>query len=128
MKPSRTDAGVRGPLLLLLALTLVGQLNDGYWQAHGGYGPLLWQVVSAMMFSYTSFVWYCRDSDAHGYRRSRMRNIGMIFLSLLFVPVYLVRSRSTGYKWGALFRLAGFCLLMLMATVVGMLLVALMIA
>jgi len=50
-----------------------------------------------------------------------MRNIGFIFAGVLFVPYYLVRSRAAGQKWRALFRLAGFLVLMLMAVVVGML-------
>jgi hypothetical protein len=71
------------------------------------------------MTSFTTFVWYCRDSDAHAYRRSRMRNAGMIFMSVLFVPYYIARSRAAGQKWRALFRLGGFCLLMLLTTVLG---------
>jgi len=118
------DGGVRGPLLLMLAILLVGQANDAWWVARGMHGPQLLQAVSGFMFSFTSFVWYCRDSDAHGYRRSLLRNIGMIFASLLFVPWYVARSRAPGQKWRALFRLAGYCLLMLLAMALGMMLIA----
>lgn len=121
-----TKNAVNRPLYLLLALMLLGQLIEGYSAARHVRTPALWELLDAFLFSFTAFVWYCRDSDARGYRRSLMRNIGFIFAGVLFVPYYLVRSRAAGQKWRALFRLAGFLVLMLMAALIGMLATALM--
>ncbi|MES2015444.1 MAG: hypothetical protein V4484_03030 [Pseudomonadota bacterium] len=121
---SRTD----GPLYLLLAVVALGEFVDGYWHARSLPAPPLWSVLNAFLFSYTAFVWYCRDSDAHAYRRSLLRNIGFIFFSIAFVPYYLVRSRARGQKWRALLRLAGYLFLMLTAAATGAFLIALVAA
>jgi hypothetical protein len=119
---------VHRPLYLLLALLVLGRISGGYWAARASPSLPLWELLDGFLFSFISFVWYCRDSDAHGYRRSLMRNIGFIFVSIVFVPCYLVRSRAAGQKWWALLRLAGFGMLMLIASAAGMLLLALMTA
>ena len=117
---------VHRPLFLLLASMLLAGMVDGYWASHRLPVLHVWELLDAFVFSFTAFVWYCRDSDAQGYRRSLMRNIGFIFVAVLFVPYYLVRSRAPGQKWRALLRLAGFLLLMLLATGIGMLLTGLL--
>ena len=119
---------LRRPLLLLLYLVAQGEFIDGYWRARGMQPPPLWEVLGAFLTSFTAFVWFCRDSDAHRYRRSRLRNIGFIFFGLLFIPYYMVRSRAPGQKWRALRRLAGFCFLLLIAAISGVLLISLMMA
>ena len=125
---SPTEKGVNGPLLLLLGVLALGQIIEGYWLAQHQYPPPLWHVLNALMGSYIPFVWFCRDSDAHHYRRSKLRNIGFLFCSFVFVPYYLVRSRAAGQKWRALLRLAGYCFLMLAATATGMAVIALITA
>lgn len=123
---NHTKNSVNQPLYLLLAFMLLGTMVDAYWASHRMPTPHVWELLHAFLFSFTAFVWYCRDSDAQGYRRSLMRNIGFIFVAVLFVPFYLVRSRAPGQKWRALLRLAGFVLLMLLATGIGMLLIAML--
>ena len=119
---------LRRPLILLLYLVAQGEFIDGYWRARGMHAPALWEVLGSFLISFTAFVWFCRDSDAHHYRRSRWRNIGFIFFGLLFIPYYMVRSRAPGQKWRALRRLAGFCFLLLTAAISGVLLISLMMA
>ena len=116
--------GVHRPLYLLLVLMLLGPLVVGAGHAKGAQALPLLGFLHAIMFSFVSFVWYCRDSDAHGYRRSLMRNIGFNSFGIVFIPYYLVRSRAAGQKWRALFRLAGFGMLMLFATAIGLMLLA----
>jgi hypothetical protein len=111
--------GVHRPLYLLLVLLALGPLISGFLEARRVESAPLWDLLNAILFSFTSFVWYCRDSDARGYRRSLMRNIGFNSFALVFVPYYMVRSRAAGQKGGALLRLAGFGVLMLIATLVG---------
>ena len=119
---------LRRPLLLLLYLVAQGEFIDGYWRARGMQAPALWEVLGSFLISFTAFVWFCRDSDAHHYRRSRWRNVGFIFFGLLFIPYYMVRSRAPGQKWRALRRLAGYCFLLLLAAIGGVLLISLMMA
>lgn len=57
-------------------------------------------VVSALVFA-----WVRLDAKARGYRRSKWLDIGVLGLSLVFVPVYLIRSRPAGHRLRAL---AGF--------------------
>lgn len=111
--------GVHRPLYLLLVLLALGPVISGYFHARHMVSAPLWDLLNAILFSFTAFVWYCRDSDARGYRRSLMRNIGFNSFALVFVPYYIVGSRAKGQKGWALLRFAGFGVLMLIATVIG---------
>lgn len=75
--------------------------------------------VLEILGSYCAFVWYCRDSDERRYRRSLWRNMLFNGVAVLFVPWYLLRTRPSGARLNALFRLGGMCLLMLAALMVG---------
>jgi hypothetical protein len=110
---------VHRPLYLLLALLVLGPALSGHLHARAVASAPLWDFLNGLLFSFTAFVWYCRDSDARGYRRSLMRNIGFNSFALVFVPYYIVRSRAAGQKGRALLRFAGFGMLMLVATLIG---------
>lgn len=110
---------VHRPLYLLLALLVMGPALSGYLHAREVALAPLWDFLNGLLFSFTAFVWYRRDSDARGYRRSLMRNIGFNSFALVFVPYYIVRSRAAGQKGWALLRFAGFGMLMLIATLIG---------
>jgi hypothetical protein len=120
-----TEPARKRPLYVLLALTGMQGFIEIYWGARQWPAPLGWSLVLGILSSYTTFVWYVRDSDARHYRRSLLRNIGFNALSLVFVPWYMVRSRGAGQKWRALLRLAGFCFLLLTAAATGMMLASL---
>ena len=47
------------------------------------------------------FAWLHYDEKEHAYRRSPLLNIGIVLLALIFVPVYLVRSRPPGRRFRA---------------------------
>jgi hypothetical protein len=111
--------GVHRPLYLLLFLLALGPVIAGVLQTRHMASAPLWDILNSVLFSFTAFVWYCRDSDARGYRRSLLRNIGFNCFGLVFVPIYVVRSRAAGQKGWALLRLAGFSMLMLIATLIG---------
>jgi hypothetical protein len=105
-------------LALLVAVTLVAGVVDAHdialhVQSNG------WAVLSTLMFSYLSFYWYRLDREAHLYRGSRWLSIGIVMLAIVAVPYYLVRSRPAGRKRRALLRLAGFCVLLGAAAVLG---------
>ena len=48
------------------------------------------------------FAWLGADQTEHGHRRSPWMNIGIVLLALVFVPVYLLRSRPKGRRLRAL--------------------------
>ena len=76
-------------------------------------------VVLELVFNFASFVWYCRDSDAAGYRRSLGLNIAVILLGPFAVAYYLWQSRAKGQRLWAILRLFGFVALVVLALVVG---------
>ena len=47
------------------------------------------------------FAWLHYDEKEHAYRRSPLLNIGIVLVALVFVPVYLVRSRPSGRRFRA---------------------------
>lgn len=48
------------------------------------------------------FSWVHLDSVEHRYARSALLNIGIVALAIIFIPVYLFKSRPTGAKTRAL--------------------------
>lgn len=57
-------------------------------------------VVSALIFA-----WVHVDARERQYRKAKWLNIGVLGLSIVFVPVYLLLTRRAGARWRAL---AGF--------------------
>jgi hypothetical protein len=44
------------------------------------------------------FWWLRYDSIAHNYRRSPWFNVGIVAIAVVFVPIYLIRSRPPGAR------------------------------
>ena len=76
-------------------------------------------ALLALLSNFFVFLWYCRDSDALGYRRSLLLNIAFIMLGPFAVVYYLARSRVRGKRLRALLRLLGFVFLVAIASVIG---------
>jgi hypothetical protein len=106
---------------LLLLMALDGAL-DATYSASGAEQPLGWSMALTLTFSFLCFAWYRNDSDARHYARSRWLNTGMVVLSVIAMPYYLVRSRAPGERLRAVLRCAGFAILMVLASAVGMVL------
>jgi hypothetical protein len=105
-------------LALLVAVTAVYGVVDARQMAqHIEYSG--WEVLSTVLFSFLCFYWYRLDSEARMYRRTALLNVGIVMFAVLAVPYYLVRSRPAGQKGRALLRLAGFCVLLVVAAGVG---------
>lgn len=53
------------------------------------------------------FAWYYFDSEAIGYRRGKLLNVGVVALAIVALPYYFFRSRGlkTGLVYTALFLL-----------------------
>jgi hypothetical protein len=54
-----------------------------------------------------SFWWVHNDSVARGVRRSPLLNVGIVALAVVFVPVYLFRSREPGARLKAILTFFG---------------------
>lgn len=72
-----------------------------------------------ILSSYSIFLWYCRDRDATGRRRSLLRNLGVILLPFVAVPLYLMRHRPWRQKVRALLRFTGFGGLIILSGLAG---------
>jgi len=81
--------------------------------------PLLALLALNILSSFFIFLWYCRDRDATGRRKSLARNLGVILLPFITVPWYLMRREPLRGKVRALLRFIGFVGLMLLAALAG---------
>ena len=88
------------------------------------FAPLAALLALNALSSFLIFLWYCRDRDATGRRKSLARNIGVILLPFITVPWYLMRPEPLPGKMRALLRFVGFVGLMLAAALAGALVTA----
>jgi hypothetical protein len=109
-------------LIMLFLLMVADGAIEATSSVGGGEAPIGWSLALALAFSFLCFVWYRHDSEARHYPRSRWLNIGMVVLVVFAMPYYLVRSRPRGEKLRALARCAGFALLLVLGTAIGMVL------
>ena len=112
----------RQTLFALLFITALTGVFGGHFMARHVSASLVSQFALELMFSFISFVWYCRDSDARGFVRSRWLSIAMVSVSFLAIPWYLWRSRPEGKKGRAILRYLGFVVLLLLVSLAGLLL------
>jgi len=88
--------------------------------------PLGGLFVLNVASSFSIFLWYCRDRDATGRRRSLLRNLAVIMLPFIALPLYVTRHRPWRQKVRPLLRLAGFVGLIMLAGLAGALATALL--
>lgn len=118
-------AGKQALATLLLIAALIGILG-GHFAERYRYSSVVWRLVLEVLFSFVSFVWYCRDSDARGFVRTRWRSVAMVGVTPVAIPFYLWRSRPPGSRGRAILRFFGFAVQLLCATAFGMALGALL--
>ena len=99
-RPSRLPSPSKLLALALLALVsfagpLIEVLLTGDVDPFGKFE--LGETVLALALV---FWWYHVDKDEHGYRAGPLLNGGMLLLTAVAMPIYLVRSR--GWKRGAI--------------------------
>jgi hypothetical protein len=87
--------------------------------------PAIGTLFFKLLFGFLPFLWYCRDRDAHGRRKSLSRNLGIILLPFITVPWYLMRHQPMRGKVRGLLRFAGYVALMLVCAIAGVLVLAL---
>ena len=76
------------------------------------------ELLFIVVFVALTFVWVHYDADEIRYARGRILNAGLLMFPLLFVPIYLVLSRSQGARLDALLRVFGLAII-LVATAIG---------
>jgi hypothetical protein len=82
--------------------------------------PSLWSALLwAFLSTFLPFYWYRLDSEARRFHRSRWMSVGIVVLTPIVVPIYLLRSRPRGKRLGALLRCLGFGVLMIAAVMLG---------
>ena len=80
----------------------------------------LWAEVAPMIAGLALiFMWLHYDGLQVGYRRSPLLNVGIVALGIVFIPVYLYRSRVPGQRAPMLLRFVGICLLWVVASAAG---------
>lgn len=105
-------------LIAMLALMLVSGLVEPVEPA-AAMPPAWWFVLSAFLTSFLPFYWYRLDSEARRFLPSRWMSTGVVTLTPVALPIYLLRTRPRGQRLRALLRCAGFVLLLLVATMAG---------
>ncbi|MFC5460974.1 hypothetical protein [Massilia niabensis] len=104
----------------ILATMLVSGFVTGMAEERQLPEPVWWTIVSAFLSSFLTFCWFRLDRDARGVRRSVWANIAILLLEPVAIIVYVLVSRPRGQKLRGVGRLLGFFLLMLLATILGM--------
>jgi hypothetical protein len=113
MKPkSFALAGILLTALIGGALDVLFANASEYIQLWTMFGPML----LALAFI---FMWLHYDGLQVGYRRSALFNVGIVALGIIFIPVYLYRSRPAGARGSMLFRFLGICFLWVALSAIG---------
>jgi hypothetical protein len=100
----------------LLAWFALQGLVSGFFAAQKLEEPTWWLLVSLLGGVLLVAYWYHVDSKQKEFRRPLVLTAGVIFLSVLAIPVYVVWSAKRGCKLRAFTRLIGyFCLLLLVS-------------
>ncbi|MFZ6846220.1 hypothetical protein [Undibacterium sp. RuTC16W] len=115
-------------LYWLLLFVFLQAATLEYFDAYLIREPLFLHFLYLGITAYFIVAWYHFDTIARGYRRSTYLNAGMIFLSVVALPYYLLRSRNKGTRLKAIMSLLGFCLLMGIVSIAGSLVGHLMFA
>ncbi|MDV2449629.1 hypothetical protein NYR97_12760 [Xanthomonas hydrangeae] len=85
----------RAALALIAGFVLVdgaASALPGWWNGDAA------DLVRFALLLVLIFVWLAADSRQHGYRRPMWLNIGMVLAWLVFIPIYLYRSRPAGRR------------------------------
>lgn len=106
---------------------MLAGIADGLSSGTHGTIRLLYDFGPTLVGLAFIFAWLHCDEKQHAFRRSPLLNIGIALLALVFVPVYLARSRPKGRRVVAVllfFAVVGLWLLIGHLTMAGVGLVA----
>jgi hypothetical protein len=93
---------MRPILLAIFGAAFVTGLAQPWIEEFRGNVVALFFWCEVLVYSMLIFGWVHVDSTGRGYSRPRWLDLGVIALALIFVPVYLVKSRPRGKRARAL--------------------------
>jgi hypothetical protein len=105
-------------VLILIFAAVVGAVNN-YLYIRAYAAPVWWQTSSIVLFVLFILTWYHYDSVSNGYKRTKWMNAGVLFMAVVAIPFYLVRSRAKGKRIKALLGLSGFVAILLLSAILG---------
>ena len=108
MKPlhiALAGTAVCGVLIGVTDVLFANAVGTAKLVAH--FGPMI--VALAFVFA-----WLHYDAPQWSYRRSPLLNVGIVAIALVFVPVYLIRSRPPGRRLRAILGFLGLFVLWLL--------------
>ena len=103
----------------ILVTALVSGAGDVLLSGATGMAKLVSDFGPTILGLAFVFMWLHYDGLQVGYRRSALFNIGVVALGIVFIPVYLYRSRASGQRAKAFLLFLGACLLWLGASAAG---------
>lgn len=105
------DMTTRKVLWAYFALVAIYGACLSYFGAQGGQVSRLIEFVFLAATTVMIYVWYYVDAAEQRFRRTPLLGGAVIMLSIIAIPVYLVRSRPRGKRVVALLRFLGLLLL-----------------
>lgn len=106
------------PLALLLVAGLcIGVVNPILFGAPSA--PPLWSTLEKLALVVLVYWWFHADTAEQNYQPSWLLRGGIIFLAIVAVPVYLVRSRGGRQGGVALLKMFAFLMLWFALVVAG---------
>lgn len=105
---------------VVLMMAAIGLLDSQGGDGHAVEEAVDVHLLAGLVMSYLSFRWYCSDSDARGFRRSRWLSAGVAVFAFCAIPYYLLRSRPDGERGWALMAYAAYLGTIAFAMWVGM--------
>jgi len=111
-------------LLAMLAFMFISGLTITMEAGPGSSSQpaLLWGLFSTFLSSFLPYYWYRLDSEARLFFPSRWMSTGIVGMTPVALPIYLLRTRPRGRRLRALLGLLGFCLLLPLLVVAGVVL------
>jgi hypothetical protein len=102
-----------------LLMAAAGLLEQGAGVAGNAESVAGLHLLVGLAVSYLCFLWYCADSDARRYARSRWLSVAVVAFTPGAIPYYLMRSRQDGERGPALGAYAAYLALVVLAVWVG---------
>lgn len=106
-------------LLVILFLAAIAGAFDNHIQEPEGFIQQFLFVLPPLLGLGLMFVWLRYDSSEIGFRRSVLLNIGIVGMTIIFVPVYLFKSRSIVRRGKAILLFFGFVILCISSYLFG---------
>lgn len=109
----------KNTLRALLALMLACGMSEAQYAAEHMRMPGWLTLMAAFLLNFLPYYWYRLDSEARLFHPPRWMTSTVVAIAPLGIPLYLLQSRQKGTRLRSLARMSGFMLMMLAATMVG---------